>query len=139
MELALVHSWHSYACSQTVWLGFHPQPSSPSDASQCHVCPLRSTTRHALKSSRVGAVLYTTYLQTLAVFHEPAGRQSRRVYPPPPWYATASAGFVAGSVQSVVSIAQQGRPDLSLISTDGCSLGCLASSFHHQRYARRSV
>ncbi|KAI5286999.1 hypothetical protein KEM54_006316 [Ascosphaera aggregata] len=48
-----------------------------------------------------GAVLYTTYLQTLTAFHEPT--KLKRAYPPPPSSHTLTAGFVAGFVQSIVA------------------------------------
>ena len=51
----------------------------------------------------VGAVLYTSYLQSLAALYEPASHASKRVYPPPPLAATFTAGFVAGTVQSIVA------------------------------------
>ena len=51
----------------------------------------------------VGAILYTSYLQVLGSFYETAARQSKRVFPPPPINATASAGFVAGGIQSLVA------------------------------------
>lgn len=56
-----------------------------------------------LANTTVGAILYTTYLQSLGTLHEPAGRHTKRVYPPAPLSATASAGFIAGSVQSLVA------------------------------------
>lgn len=56
-----------------------------------------------LANATVGAILYTTYLQTLGYFHEPAGRQTKRIYPPAPVLATAPAGFVAGGVQSIAA------------------------------------
>lgn len=56
-----------------------------------------------LANVTVGAILYTTYLQSLGKLHEPASKQSRRVYPPPTVESTFRAGFIAGSVQSVVS------------------------------------
>ncbi|QIW98969.1 hypothetical protein AMS68_004487 [Peltaster fructicola] len=56
-----------------------------------------------LANATVGAVLYTAYLQTLGAIHEPSGRGSKRVYPPPSLQTTATAGFVAGSVQSLVA------------------------------------
>lgn len=49
----------------------------------------------------VGAVLYTSYLQILGHLHEESSKQSKRVYPPPSFLETASAGFLAGSIQSV--------------------------------------
>ncbi|KAL9054928.1 MAG: hypothetical protein Q9162_003869 [Coniocarpon cinnabarinum] len=56
-----------------------------------------------LANVTVGAILYTSYLQALGAFYEPASRQSKRVFPPPPPSSTMSAGFVAGSVQSIVA------------------------------------
>lgn len=56
-----------------------------------------------LANVTVGAILYTSYLQLLGSFHEPASRQSKRIFPPPPVSSTASAGFVAGGIQSVVA------------------------------------
>jgi hypothetical protein len=51
----------------------------------------------------VGAILYTSYLQTLGIFHEPSSIPSRRVYPPPSPRHTLAAGFAAGCLQSVVA------------------------------------
>ncbi|KAI9669124.1 MAG: hypothetical protein M1831_000716 [Alyxoria varia] len=51
----------------------------------------------------VGAILYTSYLQTLGALYGPASHQSKRVYPPPPVSAALGAGFAAGSIQSVVA------------------------------------
>ncbi|KAI9656207.1 MAG: hypothetical protein M1821_004870 [Bathelium mastoideum] len=51
----------------------------------------------------VGACLYTSYLQSLGALYEPASHSSKRVYPPPPLNATFTAGFLAGTVQSVVA------------------------------------
>ncbi|KAK3075519.1 hypothetical protein LTS18_014024, partial [Coniosporium uncinatum] len=56
-----------------------------------------------LANVTVGAVLYTAYLQTLGHLHEPSSRPSKRVYPPPGFRDTFAAGFIAGSVQSVVA------------------------------------
>ncbi|KAH8899953.1 mitochondrial carrier [Thozetella sp. PMI_491] len=63
----------------------------------------------------VGVVLYTSYLQILAQLHEESGRASKRVYPPPQLLETFTAGFLAGSIQSVVAApldAVQARYDL---------------------------
>jgi hypothetical protein len=49
----------------------------------------------------IGAVLYTTYLQTLGVLHEPSSITTKRVFPPPSTIHTFAAGFIAGSVQSL--------------------------------------
>ncbi|KAF7523644.1 hypothetical protein G7054_g11690 [Neopestalotiopsis clavispora] len=51
----------------------------------------------------VGAVLYTSYLQILGLLHEESGRGSKRAYPPPDPKHTFAAGFLAGSIQSVVA------------------------------------
>ncbi|ORY71316.1 mitochondrial carrier domain-containing protein [Pseudomassariella vexata] len=51
----------------------------------------------------VGAVLYTSYLQILGQLHEESGRATKRVYPPPGPAHTFTAGFLAGSIQSVVA------------------------------------
>jgi hypothetical protein len=56
-----------------------------------------------LQSKSIGAVLYTTYLQTLGALHEPSSQTARRVYPPPNPAHTLAAGFAAGAVQSVVA------------------------------------
>lgn len=51
----------------------------------------------------VGAILYTSYLQVLGALHEESSRSSRRVFPPPDPIHTFTAGFLAGSIQSVVA------------------------------------
>lgn len=51
----------------------------------------------------VGAVLYTSYLQILGHLHEESSKASKRVYPPPSPGETLTAGFLAGSLQSVVA------------------------------------
>ncbi|KAK4161588.1 mitochondrial carrier domain-containing protein [Cladorrhinum sp. PSN259] len=51
----------------------------------------------------VGAVLYTSYLQILARLHPESGLASKRVYPPPSPIETFTAGFLAGSIQSVIA------------------------------------
>ncbi|KAL7626504.1 hypothetical protein AAE478_003276 [Parahypoxylon ruwenzoriense] len=51
----------------------------------------------------VGAVLYTSYLQTLGLLHEETSRSPRRVFPPPDPIHTFTAGLIAGSIQSVVA------------------------------------
>lgn len=38
----------------------------------------------------------------LSEFHEPSGLGLKRVYPPPPFASTFSAGMVAGGIQSLV-------------------------------------
>ncbi|KAK5117466.1 hypothetical protein LTR85_008851 [Meristemomyces frigidus] len=56
-----------------------------------------------LANTLVGAVLYTSYLQTLGLLHEPSARATKRVDPLPPPSATFTAGFIAGSVQSLIA------------------------------------
>ncbi|KAK5164263.1 uncharacterized protein LTR77_009957 [Saxophila tyrrhenica] len=56
-----------------------------------------------LANTAVGAVLYTTYLNTLGLMHEPSSRATKRVYPPPPLETAFKAGFVAGTVQSLLA------------------------------------
>ncbi|KAI1160999.1 mitochondrial carrier domain-containing protein [Nemania serpens] len=51
----------------------------------------------------VGAILYTSYLQILGQLHEESSRSARRVFPPPEPIHTFTAGFLAGSFQSVVA------------------------------------
>lgn len=52
---------------------------------------------------RVGAVLYTSYLQVLGALHEPVSQGVKRVWPPAPPSATFAAGFTAGTIQSIVA------------------------------------
>ncbi|CCX06493.1 mitochondrial carrier domain-containing protein [Pyronema domesticum] len=54
-------------------------------------------------NATVGAILYTSYLQTLGVLHEESKKQRKRVYPPPGVAATFAAGATAGAVQSVIA------------------------------------
>jgi hypothetical protein len=56
-----------------------------------------------LANVSVGAVLYTSYLQTLDHLHGSSYRDITRLYPPPCVAHTFSAGFVAGSVQSMIA------------------------------------
>ncbi|KAK5084378.1 hypothetical protein LTR05_005454 [Lithohypha guttulata] len=51
----------------------------------------------------VGAVLYTSYLQILGRLHEESSKHHKRVYPPPSFAETATAGFLAGSIQSIIA------------------------------------
>ncbi|CAN9317830.1 unnamed protein product [Alternaria alternata] len=51
----------------------------------------------------IGAVLYTAYLHSLSALHEPSSYQTKRVYPPPPPSVTFTAGFIGGSIQSVIA------------------------------------
>ncbi|KAL2836817.1 mitochondrial carrier domain-containing protein [Aspergillus pseudoustus] len=56
-----------------------------------------------LANAGVGAVLYTSYLQVLGALHEPVSQGARRIYPPASPVDTFTAGFIAGSIQSVVA------------------------------------
>lgn len=56
-----------------------------------------------LTSCRVGAILYTSYLQILGILHQPSSQSLKRVYPPPPVHCALLAGFSAGAIQSVVA------------------------------------
>ncbi|KAK5111855.1 hypothetical protein LTR62_004586 [Meristemomyces frigidus] len=56
-----------------------------------------------LANTVVGALLYTGYLQTLAMLHEPSARATKRPDPLPPATTTFAAGFVAGTVQSLIA------------------------------------
>lgn len=54
-------------------------------------------------NTAVGTVLYAAYLQVLGRMHEPSSYSTKRVYPPPPPSTAFAAGFVAGSIQSVLA------------------------------------
>ncbi|OCK75860.1 putative mitochondrial carrier protein [Lepidopterella palustris CBS 459.81] len=56
-----------------------------------------------LANTVVGAVLYTSYLQALSALHTPSSRSTKRIYPPPPISHTFTAGFIAGSIQSLIA------------------------------------
>ncbi|OOF96216.1 hypothetical protein ASPCADRAFT_207588 [Aspergillus carbonarius ITEM 5010] len=56
-----------------------------------------------LANAGVGAVLYTSYLQVLGALYEPVSHGIRRVYPPAPPSSTFAAGFIAGTIQSIVA------------------------------------
>jgi hypothetical protein len=56
-----------------------------------------------IANTAVGAVLYTAYLQTLGHIHEPSSRSTKRVYPPPPPETVFAAGFIAGTIQSILA------------------------------------
>lgn len=51
----------------------------------------------------IGAVLYTTYIAVLPVFHPPSAYQLHRPFPPPPYSAVFTAGCLAGAAQSIVA------------------------------------
>ncbi|KAJ6186332.1 hypothetical protein N7519_007633 [Penicillium mononematosum] len=56
-----------------------------------------------MANAGVGAVLYTSYLQVLGALHEPVAQGVKRVWPPAPPSATFTAGFTAGTIQSIVA------------------------------------
>ncbi|KAI3287400.1 hypothetical protein DTO003C3_6468 [Penicillium roqueforti] len=56
-----------------------------------------------MANAGVGAVLYTSYLQVLGALHEPVSQGVKRVWPPAPPSATFAAGFIAGTIQSIVA------------------------------------
>ncbi|KAK4176449.1 mitochondrial carrier domain-containing protein [Triangularia setosa] len=79
---------------------------------------------------RVGAVLYTSYLQILGRLHPESALASKRVYPPPGMGETFAAGFLAGAIQSFVAApldAVQARYDLGVggagMTGSGTSVG----------------
>ncbi|CAK7562486.1 MAG: hypothetical protein SEPTF4163_000333 [Sporothrix epigloea] len=74
----------------------------------------------------VAAVLYTSYLQILGRLHPESGQARRRVYPPPAPLETFTAGFLAGSIQSLVAApldAIQARYDHRAIAATGLESG----------------
>ncbi|EAW07966.1 putative mitochondrial carrier protein [Aspergillus clavatus NRRL 1] len=56
-----------------------------------------------LANAGIGAVLYTSYLQTLGILYEPISRGVKRVYPPASPFHTFAAGCAAGTIQSIVA------------------------------------
>ncbi|RAH44204.1 putative mitochondrial carrier protein [Aspergillus aculeatinus CBS 121060] len=56
-----------------------------------------------LANAAVGAILYTSYLQVLGSLNEPVSQGIKRIYPPPPPSNTFAAGFLAGTIQSIVA------------------------------------
>ncbi|KAL4881527.1 mitochondrial carrier [Aspergillus karnatakaensis] len=56
-----------------------------------------------LANAGVGVLLYTSYLHVLGTLYEPVSLGLRRVYPPASPVDTFTAGFVAGSIQSLVA------------------------------------
>lgn len=93
----------AHAVKQHGW-GFIPNQGTP--------LPLPSPSTQLLTllvlppliaNASIGAVLYTTYLTTLSTLHSPSSQHSKRVYPPPPLTATFTAGFTAGTVQSLLA------------------------------------
>jgi len=56
-----------------------------------------------LANTIVGATLYTSYLQALGALHEPSARATKRADPLPSATSTFTAGFIAGTVQSLIA------------------------------------
>ncbi|GIZ37948.1 hypothetical protein CKM354_000137600 [Cercospora kikuchii] len=56
-----------------------------------------------LANTAVGTVLYTAYLQIISTLHQPNSLSSKRVFPPPSFGTCFTAGFLAGTVQSVIA------------------------------------
>ncbi|KAK6498537.1 hypothetical protein TWF481_011125 [Arthrobotrys musiformis] len=54
-----------------------------------------------LANTSMGIILYTSYLQILQHQYAPAGHSTKRAYPPPPYWATFTAGAAAGAIQSL--------------------------------------
>jgi Mitochondrial carrier protein len=54
-------------------------------------------------NTAVGSVLYVSYLQILGALYEPSAQNTKRVYPPPSFGNTFTAGFAAGGIQSLVA------------------------------------
>ncbi|KAF3169655.1 hypothetical protein TWF225_011279 [Orbilia oligospora] len=54
-----------------------------------------------LANTSMGIILYTSYLQMLQHQYAPAGHATKRAYPPPPYWATFTAGAAAGAIQSL--------------------------------------
>ncbi|KAK3110009.1 hypothetical protein LTR53_016148 [Teratosphaeriaceae sp. CCFEE 6253] len=56
-----------------------------------------------LANTIVGATLYTSYLTALGFLHEPSARGTKRAEPLPSPSSTFTAGFIAGTVQSLIA------------------------------------
>ncbi|KAF2264457.1 mitochondrial carrier [Lojkania enalia] len=56
-----------------------------------------------LANTFIGAVLYTTYLQSLSTLHSGSPHQQKRTYPPPVIATTFAAGLIGGGVQSLLA------------------------------------
>ncbi|OQO00619.1 hypothetical protein B0A48_13109 [Cryoendolithus antarcticus] len=56
-----------------------------------------------LANTAISAVCYATYLQALAALDPPSSGALKRVYPPPPFSTTFTAGAAAGAAQSLVA------------------------------------
>ena len=99
------HTMAARACHSCSWLALCSQQCASPTVGKCQV-RVGYGVEHVQGRSElfsVGAVLYTTYLQTLGSLHHPASASLKRVFPPPPVIATFSAGFGAGIVQAVIA------------------------------------
>ncbi|KAF3941706.1 hypothetical protein ABW19_dt0203708 [Dactylella cylindrospora] len=56
-----------------------------------------------IANTGMGILVYTSYLQILQQNYEPASHSTKRAYPPPPYWATFTAGAGAGALQSLVA------------------------------------
>ncbi|PYH41176.1 putative mitochondrial carrier protein [Aspergillus saccharolyticus JOP 1030-1] len=56
-----------------------------------------------LANAGIGAILYTSYLQVLGTFNESVSKGVKCIYPPPSPSNTFAAGFIAGTIQSIVA------------------------------------
>ena len=85
-------------------MGLHSKPGFTANAGKRYVW---KTQRKVLVVSdlvsSVGAILYTSYLQTLGAIHSPSAQPSKRPYPPPSVYSTFFAGSAAGAIQSLAA------------------------------------
>lgn len=96
-------------CRPDIWLAIHTEPSLASSHGKCCVSsvphPLTRPKKLTLSplDRSVGAVLYTSYLQVLGALHEPVSQGAKRVWPPAPPSATFTAGFAAGTIQSIIA------------------------------------
>lgn len=86
---------------------------------------------------RVGAVLYTSYLQVLSGLNESVSHGVKRIYPPIPPSDTFAAGFLAGTVQSIVAApldALQAR-----LTTNDLLEGRHPSMWHYGRHKLQEI
>lgn len=102
------YSRPSSPCRPQLWMVFYPESRSTTfnckyrvSECSCSLKPWNSCTE--LCFQRIGAVLYTTYLQTLGHLHHQSSQSLKRVFPPPSFQSTFTAGFLAGGIQSVVA------------------------------------
>lgn len=69
----------------------------------------------------------------LSEFHEPSGIGLKRVYPPPPFSSTFSAGMVAGGIQSLVHWKEFQPNAVTNVEKQGCCpFGCPANPLRRE-------